>query len=467
MRTTASSTQVSDRVDSPRQGQGQDQGPGQGPWGAILVLPVVALVIPASLVVSGPLRSNGWPARLIVFWIAAMIVLGWIARRRVGEHAPAEPARIAPVEVGAWLLLLGLSTSLAATGLRELTELESAGSIRFALVLIPLTILAIGVSTLADARRCDQIVAGLLTGAAIGAVIAIAQFVVPFQWDQVLQLPGLEAADTGGTGSRGGFARIRGASAHPIELGVICGAALPMGVHLARFGRSRNARVLASLATLVLIVSIPLSVSRSGVIVAILAIAVYAVTLNTRQRLSALVLAVAGLTVFRAAVPGLLGTVRAIFTGASSDDSVTGRTDDYALVNELWTDRPLFGFGLGTFRPEEYFFLDNQYLMSLVEGGITLLVVTVLSFVLSFASARGAARRATTAADASRAQAVGAAIVAIAVSGAFFDLFSFAQITVVTFLLAGVAGALWRDGVRRGAPLPTPWERLEAARTGS
>lgn len=459
MPATASSPEVADHADALQ--------PGRGPWGAILVLPVIALAIPASLVIGGPLRSNGWPARLIIFWIAAMIVLGWVARRRVGEHAPSEPARVAPVEIGAWLLLIGLSTSLAAAGLRELSELESAGSIRFALVMIPLTIVAMGVSTLADARRCDQIVVGILLGATIGAMIAIAQFVVPFHWDQVLRLPGLEAADTGGSGSRGGFERIRGASAHPIELGVICGAALPLGVHLSRFGRSRSTRALASMATVLLLIAIPLSVSRSGVLVAILAIAVYSVALNTRQRLTALILAIAGLAVFRAAVPGLLGTVVAIFTGASSDDSVTGRTEDYASVNELWTAEPLLGFGLGTFRPEEYFFLDNQYLMSLVEGGLTLLVVTVLFFVLAFASARGAVRRAATLADGSRAHAVGAAILAIAVSGTFFDLFSFAQITVMTFLLAGVAGALWHDGVRQGVPLPTPWERLDAARAGS
>lgn len=453
------------KVIAHRSSEPTEQNQGQrGPWVAIVALPVVALVIPASLVVSGPLRSNGWPARLIVFWVASMVVLGWIARGRTGEHALAERARVAPIEVGAWLLLLALSTSLAATGLRELTELESAGSIRFALVMIPLTIVAIGVSTLADVRRSDQVLAAILLGATAGALVAIVQFIVPLQWDQILQLPGLEAADAGGTGTRGGFERIRGASAHPIELGVICGAALPLGVHFSRFGKSVNSRLLATCATIVLLIAIPLSVSRSGVLVAILAIAIYAATLNGRQRLTALILAVAGLAVFRAAVPGLLGTVLAIFTGASSDDSITGRTDDYALINELWRAQPLLGFGLGTFRPEEYFFLDNQYLMSLVEGGVTLLVVTILFFVLGLGSARGAVRRAGAAVDASRAQAVGAALVAIAISGTFFDLFSFAQVTIMTFLLAGVSGALWHDGVDRGVPLPTPWERFSMAR---
>lgn len=389
-----------------------------------------------------------------------MIVLGWISRRRVGDRAIRRIGNYAPIEVASWLMLLGLSTSLAAAGMRELTELESAGAIRFALVMFPLTIMAIGISTLADSRRCDHIFSAIVIGATVGAAVALAQFVIPFEWDQVLQVPGLQAADTGGTGSRGGFSRIKGAAAHPIELGVICGAVLPLGIHLSRFGKTRDGRLLATAATLLLLITIPMSVSRSGVLVAILAIAIYSVSLTGRQRLTALVLAIAGLALFRAAIPGLLGTVMSIFTGASTDDSISGRTEDYAEVNLLWRAEPLLGFGLGTFRPEEYFFLDNQYLMSLVEGGITLLTITILFFVLAFSTARGAVMRARDSAEASRAQAVGAALLAIGVSGTFFDLFSFAQITVVTFLLAGVAGALWHHAVQHGKPVPDIAERV-------
>lgn len=435
-----------------------------GPWTALLALPVVALVIPASLVLAGPLRSNGWPARLLVFWIAGMVVLGWIARRRSGPRAVHLPT--SPAEAGTWLLILALCSALAAAGMRDLTDVESAGALRFALALIPLAILAIGVSTLADSRRCDLLLAGLVLGAGIGAMVAIAQFLVPFAWDQVLQIPPLQADDSSAGGSRGGFARIRGAADHPIEFGVICGAAVPLALHFARFAASRQGRLVAAGFSTLLIVSIPMSVSRSGVLVVGLAVAVYAVSFNARQRMTALVLAVAGMAVFRAAVPGLLGTVVAIFRGASGDDSITGRTEDYAVVNELWTQHPFLGYGLGTFRPEEYFFLDNQYLMALVEGGLTLLGMTIVFFLLGVTSARGAVRRATTPAEASRGQAVAAALVAIAASGLFFDLFSFAQITVMTFLLIGVAGALWQWGVQHGRPLPSPAERLALARSG-
>lgn len=434
-----------------------------GPWSALLILPVVALVIPASLVLAGPLRSNGWPARLLVFWIAGAILLGWIGRRP--RHSTLAAGRIAPAEAGGWLLIIALLGSLGGAYIRELTELESAGMLRFALVLFPLTIMAIGVSFLADSRRADLLLVGLLVGATIGALIAIVQFIVPFDWAAVLQVPPLQTDEMGGGGSRGGFTRIRGATAHAIELGVISGAALPLGLHMARFAATRQARFLASVSVAVLLVSIPMSVSRSGVLVALLALAIYAVSLNARQRLSVFVLGIAGLALFRAAVPGLLGTVVAIFRGASSDDSITGRTEDYAIVNELWRQQPLLGHGLGTFRPEEYFFLDNQYLMSLVEGGIPLLAATIAVFLLAMASARGAYLRAATPEYASRGQAVLAALFAIAISGAFFDLFSFAQVSVMTFLLIGVAGAVWRHGVQDGVTIPTPGERFTKALT--
>jgi len=188
--------------------------------------------------------------------------------------------------------------------------------------------------------------------------------------------------------------------------------------------------------------------------------AVYAVVLSTRQRLEALILALVGLVLLRAAIPGLLGAVRSIFGGAANDPSITGRTQDYAALSSFIAQSPIFGHGLGTFRPELYFFLDNQYLLGMVEGGVVFVIAMILFFVTVIASARGAVLRATTPQAASRAQAIAGGVASIAVAAAFFDLFSFAQITVVLFLFAGIAGALWHAGVDRGLPLPTPLERI-------
>ncbi|PVU83506.1 hypothetical protein DDP54_11430 [Cellulomonas sp. WB94] len=425
----------------------------QGPWFAIGVLPVVALTVPAALVFSGPLESNGWVGRLLVFWIAAAVIVGWVARVR-------RPRRSSPAEIGLWLLIGALATSVAASGLRTLTESESSGVMRAALVMFPLAIVALGISTTADRPRTDAFLAAILIGATVSALVGVLQFMKPFDLAAVLRLPGMTARQLGGMGSRGGFFRVKGAAGHPIEFGVICGALVPLGMHFVRFGRTHNRRILAAVATVCLLLAIPMGVSRSGILVVLVALIVYAVVLSVRQRISLLILGLGAGMVMRAAIPGLLGTVTSFFTHASTDNSVSGRTEDYAQIDEFFRQTPILGRGLGTFRPEDYFFLDNQYLLALVEGGIVLVAAIILFFLLAIASCRGASLRAARAADASRAQAVMAAVLAIGVSGLFFDLFSFAQVTVLTFVLAGVAGALWRQGVDDGVPIPSAIERI-------
>lgn len=425
----------------------------EGPWFALRSLTVLALVIPSALIFSGPLESNGWPPRLLAIWVAGAVVLGWAGRRR-------PTMRPSPAEKGSWILFGALACSFAAGGLRTLSEVESAGATRAALLMFPLVVVGLGIATLADSRRSDQLLVGLLVGATVSAVFAIAQSVTPFDVAHVMQLPGMVARDIGGMGVRGSFIRVKGAAAHPIELGVICGAMLPIAVHFARFSASHRARVWAGLAAFLLVLSIPLSVSRSGVLVVVISMGVYAVVLSNRQRLEVLIITLVGVVLLRAAIPGLLGAVRGIFGGASADTSITARTDDYARIALIIQDSPILGNGLGTFRPQEYFFLDNQYLLSLVEGGVVLLVGMIVFFLLVVASARGAVIRATTPAAASRAQAVAGSVLAIGISGAFFDQFSFAQVTVLLFVLTGVAGALWHDGVTRGNVIPSPLERV-------
>lgn len=426
-----------------------------GPWRAILILPYIALVIPAALVLAGPLQSNGWIPRLLIFWIAAGVVLGWIARPKTPI-----PRRRSPAEIGCWIFLFGLLCSLCATEFRNLAAEESTGATRAALVMFPLVVVAIAVAATADERRCRLLLIGILAGATISAVIGIVQSFAPLDLAQVLRLPGMIARDNGGTGIRGDFRRVKGASAHPIEFGVLTGALVPLAIHFARFGRTKQARLASVVATLIFLLVIPLSISRSGVLAVGIAIAVYAVVMTARQRLSALVLAAAGILVMRAAIPGLLGTLGSLFSSVSTDPSISGRTEDYQQVYQLFENAPLLGSGLGTFRPEQYFFLDNQFLGSLVEGGLVLFLAMIAWMVLAVASGRGAVRRARDAEGASLAQAVISAILSICISGLFFDLFSFAQVTIVLFLLVGVAGSLWHQAMENGRSIGSPSERV-------
>jgi polysaccharide biosynthesis protein PslJ len=424
-----------------------------GPWLALSFVPLVTLAIPSALVLAGPLESNGWPPRLLIFAITAAVLLGWLRR-------PAARRVTSPAEAGLWVLLLGVTVSFAAAQLRPLSGVEFAGSIRVALVLFPLIVVALGIASLGDAVKADMLLTYLLVGAVLSTLIAMAQFVVPFDLAELIRPPGFVAREVGGMGDRGGFVRVKGTSTHPIEFGVISGAMAPIALHFARFAATAHRRWLALGVTGLLGMGLLLSVTRSAVLTLVVGMVVYAVNLSLRERLNLLVVALGGLVLIRAMLPGLLGTITGFFLGAAEDDSVTARIADYPLVDKFFAESPWIGRGLGTFLPEEYTLLDNQYLMSLMEGGLVLVVAIIAFFALTLASARGGVLRAASRADASRAQAVTASIAAIAVSGVLFDLFSFAQVTVVLFLLVGIAGVLWHHGRENGLAIPDPVERF-------
>ena len=431
-----------------------------GPWLALTALPLVVLVVPAAVVFSGPLESNGWPARLLTFWVAAAVMLGWVRR-------PNARASTSPAEAACWLLFLALTVSLATAYLRPLSAEESAGALRVALVLFPLVVVALGIASLGDRRRSDVLLTSIIVGATFSALVGIVQSLAPIDYVELARLPGMVAREVGGMGARGGFTRVRGSATHPIEFAVIGAAVAPLALHFARFASTQRRRHAAAAATALLVLTVLLSVTRSGVLTLVVAMLLYAVRLSGRQQLNLAVLAVGALVLARAAIPGLLGTITGTFLGATEDDSVTSRLDDYPIVGRFFAQSPVIGRGLGTFLPDEYLLLDNQYLLAVIEGGVVLVVVLLAFFALALSSARGAGHRAANAADASRAQAVTAAIGGIAVSGFFFDLFSFAQVTVVLFLLVGIAGALWHHGREHGRRIPTPLERLRHGPAGS
>ncbi len=431
-----------------------DAARGDGPWVLILLAAFSGLTIPAGLVLAGPLASNGWPPRLLVFLAAGCILIGWMVRGAAGR-APASPAL-----VGTFVLLGACLVAYFAAGMRATVPDESAGALRALLAMVPVAIVAAGIAQMATERQVNVLLQVVVVAASLSALVALAQYVKPFDLASLMQVPGMVAREAGGMGSRGGFTRVNGAAEHPIEFSVISGAALPLAIHSARFARDGLRRLVLWAVVGVFALAVPMAVSRSGVVVVAVALLVYAVALDGRQRLTLLAVAVAGGALLRAAIPGLLGTVTAIFERAATDPSVSGRTDDYVVIGRLFRRSPLVGMGLGTFRPEVYFFLDNAYLLAAVEGGVVLVVAVVLFFVLGAAAARGAALRAVDDERRSRAQALAASIAAIGLSGLFFDLFSFAQVTLLCFLLVGAAGASWRLSLETGRALPAPLERI-------
>jgi len=354
--------------------------------------------------------------------------------------------RDGPRGAGAALLAAFGAVSVLSYGVaqaRPLSQIELDGSLRALLF----TLSAVGASLYllwaVRSRRALDLVAGVMVGAAaVCAVVGMYQFYQPLDVAALLRPPGFVLNREIQTGDRSTFVRVLGTSAHPIEFGVLLGALVPLAWHFATHAVTQRARRASTFASIAMLFAIPMAVSRSGLLTVAVAGVVYSTVWTWRQRANALVLAVLGILAFRAIVPGLLGTLRSLFLNAQDDPSITGRTNDYQLVYGLISDDLLAGRGLGTFRPGAYIYLDNQWLLTMLEGGVVGFVSLLALFVGGATLARGAAHRATDTSTRSLAQALTASLLALGVSGLTFDLLSFQQVALLTFLLVGLAGAL-------------------------
>ena len=402
----------------------------------LTLLVVLLLLVPQPYVLVGPLKSVGNPALLVA--LAALAI--WAASRVLNLI---EAVELHPVR---WILLaftLAAMASYAAGLMRNLTagERASMGRVVF-LHLAYLGVALLAVDGLGSRDRITTLLQRLVLIGGVAAFIGILEFTISgFNYRQVMLLPGLTTNVDVASDTRSGFDRVAAASSHPIEFSVVMAALVPLALHFVLHAERRRWRF--SLALVALLTAIPMSISRSGILTLAVSLAVYAVALTPRARLNAIVLGLIGLGVFRALVPGLLGTVTSLFRDVGTDPSIAGRTDDYASIPLLMEGHWWWGRGLGTFQPDVYFFLDNQYLAALLQGGMVGLVAIITLHVVGLGTARGVRRRGSDLALRSEAQALTAVIASLGVAALFFDAFSFRQSAFLLFLAVGCAGAHW------------------------
>jgi hypothetical protein len=406
----------------------------------VLTLIIVLLfLLPQDYVLVGPLRSAGNPAQLVgmlalTFWCAGRI-LGLI---RATEGHPIR-----------WVFLLyaiaALAGFAAAMSASTLTVAESTGSAR---ALFPVAAaLGIGVLAVDGLASRDSVITllqRLVWVGGVAAFIGILEFAVHgFNYRDAMHLPGLTTTTELIDQTRSGFDRIHGAASHPIEYAVALGALAPLALHFAIHAENRAKRQLSGLAFLMICVVIPMTVARSGVLAVAVGLAFYAVHLSNRAKLNLAVLGVIALGIYRAMVPGLLGTLRSLLLIGEEDPSIAGRTEDYAKIPGLTSGFEAFGRGLGTFQPTAYFYLDNQYLGSLLEGGLLSFTTLIVIYLMGFGVGRGVRHRSGDPSMRGLGQALAASIAAFAISAATFDELSFRQAAFTLFLVLGCAGALW------------------------
>ncbi len=404
---------------------------------AVLTLTVVLLLlVPQHYVLVGPLRSLGNPAGLVA--LAALAI--WAASRVLDLIDAVE---LHPVR---WVLLaytVAALMSYAAGMMRDLTAAEQASMNR--VIFQHLALLGVALLALDGLGSRERITTLLERVALLGggaAFIGILEFAFSgFNFREVMLLPGLTTNVDLVSDTRSGFDRITAASSHPIEFSVVTAALVPLALHFALHAEAGRWRFY--LALVALLSAVPMGVSRSGILTLAVAVAFYAVALSHRGRFNALVIGLIGVGVFRAMVPGLLGTVRSLFRDVGTDPSIAGRTEDYAAIPGLMEGHWWLGRGTGTFLPDVYFFLDNQYLAALLQGGVVGLVMFIALLVVGLGVARGIRRRSRDPVLRSLGQALAATIAALGASAFVFDSLSFRQSSLLLFLAIGCAGALW------------------------
>ena len=413
----------------------------------LLIIYVVTLVIlPSRLVVPG-FGANGRPAELI-----GLALLGiWGLSRLLDVH----PRGWQPARVGLVLFLVAAFTGYAAGWYRGVPVEEAHGSDRTLIAIVSLVGVALAAMDAATTRaRLDRLLMAACWSGGVMSAVGIGQKVTGRDISVYVRLPGLKYnRPLVGFKTRGGVGtdtlnRIAGTALHYIEFGAVLALLLPIAIHYAMHTEPGRLRQLRWALVGLLAAGAPLAIARSAALGLVLALVVLACVWRPRYIGLGLVASVVGLAAMRLAFPGVLGTIKALFTHLGEDPSISGRTGDYTAVADFVRQRPIFGRGLGTFLPDRFFYLDNQYLGTLIESGYVGLVGIVALFLSPILTGRYIRRHGTDGETRHLGQAFVAVGVVTLVLAGTFDALGFPTFAGLIFLLLGCCGALWRLNIR-------------------
>lgn len=402
----------------------------------LIVFLFLLFLIPAQLVI-GAMGAPGSPAALfslglLVWWLAGQIMShDWNAP---GRH---------PIRLIIMVFTVSALASYVVGALYGLADLEASGADRGMLsVLGWVGLCLVACDMLRSRESIDRLLQVLTYLVAFVGFLGIIQFLTHFDITNYIVIPGLTAnGSLNTTADRSGFLRVSATTSHPIEFGVMVAAVYPLALHYA-LDDPRASKFIRWTVVVILTIAIPLSVSRSAILGITVAMIVLLISWPSSRRWMALMVTPLILAAMRVTMPGLLGTLFSGFT--HQDDSIKGRTDDYAVIGTYIDRSPFVGTGFGSFIPKTFIILDNQYLGTTVELGYIGAVVLVVMMIVGFSSARGIVRRAPDAATRSLGVSLSASILVLAVTFATFDGLGFPIAAALLFLLLGVIGALWR-----------------------
>jgi O-antigen ligase len=421
---------------------------------ALEIFVVLQLLLPTKLVVE-PIGQVGSPATL---WGLACLV--WYAFALLYRDSGLRRGR-QPVRWAILILLIVWLLSYLAMLARMAPAAESATADAALLHFLAWAGIALlAADGLRSVEQLFELCRFIVGATVVVAAVAILQFLGLNLVPEVTGLPGFAVSGViTSVTSRGSFARVAGTTTHPIEFATTIAMVLPLALQLVPWVRQRRRW---QIMTVLIAIGVPISLSRSGFVGVAVGLAVLFVSWPARRRVRVLVAIAAMAVAIFVVVPGLLGTLGGYFTAGSSDNSITGRTDDYAVVAPMIDDSPIIGRGAGTFTPPTYRILDNQYLLALVETGVVGVVALMAFFLIPALVARDAWSRSRDPRLRDLARALFAAALVAMISAVTFDAFSFWTFSGMAFLLIGLCGAAWR--LQREEPAQFDAPRSAASR---
>ncbi|MDQ1724979.1 MAG: hypothetical protein QOG52_2007 [Frankiaceae bacterium] len=416
------------------------------PTTLLIVYIGLLLVLPSRLVVPG-LGAAGTPAQI---WGLLLLILWGLTRLMPAALPRGWPARLTIVV----FFVTGM-TSYAAAWLRGVPTVEGHGADRYLIAVLSSAGVALtAMDAPATRAQLDRILMAACWFGGFMSVVGIGQYVTHKDLSTYIKVPGLkynrELVGLSVRSVHAAFDRVAGTALHYIEFGAVVTLLLPIALHYAIHtppGRKRNWRwaLVAVFAT-----AAPLSIARSATLGLVLGLFMLMSVWRPRFVAIGLFTSLLALTAMKFAFPGLLGTIRALFTYWNQDSSITARTTDYSTVGQYFSERPWFGRGGGTFIPGPYITLDNQYLGTLVAGGIVTLVGVIAVFLSPFLIGRHIRRYGTDAETRHLGQALAASgLITVVLSGTF-DSLAFPTFTGLLFVIVGASGALWRLNLKEG-----------------
>jgi O-antigen ligase len=417
---------------------------------------VVALtIIPAGLVVSGiPLSIS--PATLLGLGMAVC----WLLAHFTYHLGMAKG--FTAIRLMLYLYVLAMLAAYCSANYRYLPGDEIKAADRTAVLIVALAGVALLICDGVTSRdRLDFLLKSVAVCSSISALIAALQFALDIDLTRYLVLPGLKytSVSAGHVFERAAFRRVAGTTGNPIEFGVLCAMTLPLALHFAFQAKNqgRSARWWWVSSALIA-AGLLFSVSRSAVLSVGCAGMILLIGWPRRRRIIGLITTVAFLVAARAAFPGLLGTLFSLFANFSNDDSVQYRTHDYPIAAAEISRDPLLGHGVGTFYAPKHIVFDNQYILTLVDGGVIGFATFVGLFLVSLWVALRLSLFANRDADRDLARTLLACAIVPVVGSITFDLISFSTVSGIYFVLVGAIAALQRNA---------PVERFSLSRSGS